>query len=270
MIDQESQQPSHVASLREIGNSGAQELNEDDRKDPEMYFGQDNKRSNNVMYYASLERMEIISREIGTNGTMTIGARVFDGIKPAILVEFSESLPIAYRKELSGASEGEEIPGYVLRGDERGGMFTLWEVSELKNKNGSIVTAHQEHWCVRETIEYVEQGNHKLIGELEAVGFARLHQDEADSDEVDVLEVKNGKLLIMGRQILTKTGFNADDADDESVVDLDQGQSSGGVASVHRTLDTSEAAPATTSPAPAPGNPPTVTALTPPRKKPKN
>jgi hypothetical protein len=247
-------------------------LNEDDRKTPDADFGQEYKCSDNVMYHASLARMESIRREIGTNGTVTIRGQVFNGIKPAIQVEFTDSLPITYRKELSGASDDEEIPNYVLRGDERGDMFTLWEVSEIENKNGSIVTAHEEHWCVRETIEYVDQGNHKLIGELEAVGFARLHQDEADSDEVDLSEVKNGKLLIMGRQILTKTAFNADDED--GVDDLDQGQSSGGVASVHRTLDTSEAVPATTSPAPAPGMPPAVTANstgpTPPRKKPKN
>ena len=151
----------------------------------------------------------------------------------------------------------------------------------LENKNGSIVTANQGDWCVRETIEYVAQGNLARIGELEAVGFAQLHQDEADADEVDVSAVENGEVLIMGRQILAKTGFFADDSDDsdeestENIGEPDQGQSSGGVASIRRRLGTSEVASATTTPGPAPEFPATVTAsstglATPPRKKPKN
>lgn len=159
-----------------------------------------------------------------------------------------------------GASEGEEIPGCVLRGDNSGDLFTLWEVSGLESNNGSVVTTHQEDSCVRETIECIDQGNHERIRELEAAGFARLHQDEADSDEVDVSDVTSGKLVIVGRQILTKTGFDPDESDDESVGDLDQGQLLAGATSMHQTLDVSDAAaPVTTAaPAPAPGVQPTL------------
>lgn len=272
-----------VASLREVGlDGGAQVLEENSQQDPAGWLGQFYERSRNVMYYAPLERMMAISQDIGNNGTVTIDGRVFDGIKPAIKVEFTGSLPIVYKQELSGAVKDDKIPGYVLRGNEQGGMFTLWEVAGLENKNGSIVTANKAaDWCVRETIEYVAQGNQERVGELEAAGFARLHQDEADADEADVSALENGELLIMGRQILAKTGFFADDPDDsdeestESISEPDQGQSLAGVPSVHRRLDTSEAASTTTAPGPAPEVPPTVTAsstglASPPRKKPKN
>jgi hypothetical protein len=139
-------QPTNVASLREIG-----------QKDPADWLGQCYARSTNMMYRASIEKMEAISRAINDGKTVTIADRVFDGIKAASRVEFTDSLPIAYKKELSGAFEDDEIPGYVIRGNEHGVMFTLWEVSGLENKNGSIVTANQEDWCVRETIEYVAQ-----------------------------------------------------------------------------------------------------------------
>ena len=123
-------QPNYVASLREVGlRGGVQELEENSQQDPAGWLGQFYERSRNMMYYALFDKMKALSREISDKGTVTIDGRVFDGMKPAIRVKFTGSLPIVYKKELSGASEDDKIPGYVLRGNEHGDMFTLWEVA---------------------------------------------------------------------------------------------------------------------------------------------
>ena len=49
------------------------------------------------------------------SGTTTIGDEVIDTIKPVIWHKLVDSLPIVYKKELSGdPPSGSEIPGWVL------------------------------------------------------------------------------------------------------------------------------------------------------------
>ena len=213
-----------MASLRIVGESN------DDQKQSSGDIGDRYTRSNNVLYTSSFEDLMRIYEAIKDNGTINIQGKVVDAIKPVLQGEISDSLPIIYEEELSGAPPCGSVPGWVLRADPHGKLLMLWGVSGL-NGNSGIVSAYDENdWHVRESIEYVEKADAKLIEDLKLEGFFQLHPDEADPEEVDPSQVKNGSVMMMGRHVLALKYFNAhDEAEDEDVSNLHQASLASGV-----------------------------------------
>lgn len=265
----ESTEVGQMAALRVIGENNDEE--KESSGDVEGTFT----RSNNVLYKSSLKDLVRIYEAINDNGTITIQGKVVDAIKPVIQGEISDSLPIMYKEELSGTPFRGDVPGWVLRAERHGKLLMLWGVSGLHGNSGIVSAYDQNDWHVRESIEYVEKADKKLIEDLKLKGFFQLHPDEADPKEVDPLQVKNGSIVLMGRHVLALKYFNApDEAEGETVGDLCQGLPAGSALdSTAKPSDTSETVSVLET-SYAAGIPPAVsntgTDQTPPRKKSKN
>lgn len=272
------QSPPFAASLRQVAApspAGQKQLTDGDKMDPYRYWGEKyTKSSNKMLHSISLEFFDFISETIAREGTVTLDGMIFEGIKPAIEVEFLGALPIVYEQKLSGAVVGDATPGWVLREtrESNESIFTLWKVSGHDEPKHGIVSAHNmQDWCVRESIEYVGKDDHKEISKLQARGFFQLHSDEADQDDIAGTEiasgVETGDFVVMGRQIIAKKQFWPDDEDAESMGEV------ACTAALPGSHATGAATAKATPPAEALTIPSVVTStgsgLLPPKKKPK-
>jgi len=195
----------YIASLRIVG-----ETNADGKLSSGSWEGKF-ARSNNALYWSSLEDLKRIYKAIKDHGTVSIKGKVADTIKPVIQGQILDSLPIMYKEDLSGTCPRGGVPSWVLRADQDGNLLTLWGVSGLDLNSGIVSAYDQNQWHVRESIEYVKKEDKKLIEDLKLEGFFQLHPDEVDPEEVDPLQVKNGSVVMMGRHFLGLKRFDAPD-----------------------------------------------------------
>jgi hypothetical protein len=205
----ESSEAEQIASLRVVGE------NNNDQIQSSAVIGSHVARGNNVLYTSSFEDLMRVYKAINDNGTVNIQGKVVDAIKPVMQGEISGSLPIIYKEELSGTPFCGSVPGWVLRAEPDGKLLMLYGVSGLDGNSGIVSAYDQNDWHVRESIEYVEKTDEKLIEDLKLEGFFQLHPDEADPDEVDPSQVKNGSIVMMGRHVLALKYFNGLDEDEE-------------------------------------------------------
>jgi hypothetical protein len=200
----------HTASLRILGGSDAK------GQDPSGDYGSYFQRSNNVLYHSTIEDLEAICKSIHNDGSVTMGGRIFDGIKPVIKVNFEESLPVVYDRKLSGSPDSGRVPGWVLRAERGGELIMLWKVEQSSGieQSSAVVTAYQNNWHVRESREYLDAGNKAQIDKFESEGFFQLDPAEADPEEVEIAQLESGSLVMMGRQLLALKQFKGDEVND--------------------------------------------------------